>query len=212
MVAVWLSIKYINLGHIHTEICLSGIYKLPPIYTILDSCTWQLFKFFPSGLIVSVQRKKTKTPPFVNQYMGQKLDPFPFYEFTSFTPAPASLTPASLAPASLCFSFAGLATPSVESPISARPSSALSFLAVAALRRRKKTTRKASRVRRATTPTATPTPTPTLAPVLRLLWLTEALVSADVGETLLEEGPEGVRLVVGLVMRYVLEDLGVESY
>jgi len=42
--------------------------------------------------------------------------------------------------------------------------------------------------------------------------LTEALVSADVGETLLEEGPEGVRLVVGLVMRYVLEDLGVESY
>jgi hypothetical protein len=60
MVAVWLSIKYINLGHIHTEICLSGIYKLPPIYTILDSCTWRLFKVFPSGLIVSVQRKKTK--------------------------------------------------------------------------------------------------------------------------------------------------------
>jgi hypothetical protein len=188
MVAVWLSIKYINLGHIHTEICLSGIYKLPPIYTILDSCTWRLFKFFPSGLIVSVQRKKNQTPPFVNQYMGQKLDPFPFDEFTSFTPAPASL----------CFSYAGLATPSVESPISARPSSALSLLAVAALRRRKKTTRKASRARRATTPTATPTPTPTLAPVLRLLWLTEALVSADVGE---EEGPEGVRVAVGLVMR-----------
>jgi hypothetical protein len=43
-------------------------------------------------------------------------------------------------------------------------------------------------------------PTPALAPVLRPLWLTEVLVSADVGEALLE-GPEGVRLAVGLVMR-----------
>jgi hypothetical protein len=48
------------------------------------------------------------------------------------------------------------------------------------------------------TPTATPTPTPALAPVVRPLWLTESLVSADVGE---EEGPEGVRVIVGLVMR-----------
>ena len=60
---------------------------------------------------------------------------------------------------------------------------------------------KASRARRATAPTATPTPTPALAAVLRLLWLTEALVSADVGDALLEEGLEGVRLAVGLVMR-----------
>jgi hypothetical protein len=51
------------------------------------------------------------------------------------------------------------------------------------------------------TPTATPTPTPALAPVVRPLWLTEALVSADVGEALLEEEREGVRVAVGLVMR-----------
>jgi hypothetical protein len=37
--------------------------------------------------------------------------------------------------------------------------------------------------------------------MLRPLWLTEALVSADVGEALLEEGPEGVRVAVGLVMK-----------
>lgn len=49
------------------------------------------------------------------------------------------------------------------------------------------------------TPTATPTPA--LASLLRPLWLTEALVSADVGEALLEEGPEGVRVAVGLVMK-----------
>jgi hypothetical protein len=73
--------------------------------------------------------------------------------------------------------------------------------AVAALRRRKKKTRKASRARRDMTPTATPTPRPALAPVLRRLWLTEALVSADVGEALLEERREGVRVAVGLVMR-----------
>jgi hypothetical protein len=70
---------------------------------------------------------------------------------------------------------------------------------MAALRRRKKRMTKASRARRATTPTATPTPA--LAAVLRPLWLTEALVSADVGDALLEEGPEGVRLAVGLVIR-----------
>lgn len=53
------------------------------------------------------------------------------------------------------------------------------------------------------TPTATPTPA--LAPVLRLLWLMEALVGADVEDALVEdallEGPEGVWLAVGLVMR-----------
>jgi hypothetical protein len=73
--------------------------------------------------------------------------------------------------------------------------------AVAALRRRRNKTRKASRARRIMAPIATPTPTPALAPVVRPLWLTEALVSADVGEALLEEGPEGVRVAVGLVMR-----------
>jgi hypothetical protein len=69
---------------------------------------------------------------------------------------------------------------------------------MAALRRRKKRMTKASRASRAMTPTATPTPA--LAPVLRLLWLMEALVSADVEDALIE-GPEGVWLAVGLVMR-----------
>ena len=67
--------------------------------------------------------------------------------------------------------------------------------------------RKARRARSARTPTATPTPTPALAPVLRPLWFTEALVRAEVGEAVLlletvdEDGPEGVWVVVGLVMR-----------
>jgi hypothetical protein len=70
---------------------------------------------------------------------------------------------------------------------------------MAALRRRKKRMRRASRARRATMPTATPTPA--LAAVLRSLWLTEVLVSADVGDALWEEEFERVWLVVGLVMR-----------
>ena len=70
----------------------------------------------------------------------------------------------------------------------------------------------------ARTPTATPTPTPALAPVLRPLWLTEALVSAEVGDAVLlevnidEDGPDGVWVAVGLVMRYVLDDFGVDDY
>ena len=47
----------------------------------------------------------------------------------------------------------------------------------------------------------TATPPPALAAVLSSLWLTEALVSADVGDALWEEELERVRLVVGLVMR-----------
>jgi hypothetical protein len=70
---------------------------------------------------------------------------------------------------------------------------------MAALRRRKKRMRRASRARRPTMPTATPTPA--LAAVLSSLWLTEALVSADVGDALWEEELERVPLVVGLVMR-----------
>jgi hypothetical protein len=61
--------------------------------------------------------------------------------------------------------------------------------------------RKASRASSTTTPAATPTPTPALAPVLRpLLWFREALVRAEVGDAV-DDGPEGVCVPVGLVMK-----------
>jgi hypothetical protein len=66
--------------------------------------------------------------------------------------------------------------------------------------------RNASRARMARTPTATPTPTPALAPVLRPLWLVEALV-----RTAGLDADDEDEVVVGLVMRYVLWDLEVET-
>jgi hypothetical protein len=72
-----------------------------------------------------------------------------------------------------------------------------------------KKNRNARSARSARTPTPTPTPTPALARVLRPLWLAAALVRAAVLDAVDDEEEE---VVVGLVMRYVLWDLEVETY
>ena len=103
-----------------------------------------------------------------------------------------------------CFSYAG---PAVN--VGTSPSSPCSMaLSVRDARRfRMKKIRAARRARIARMPTATPTPTPALAPVLRPLWPTEALASVEVGDAVLlestidEDGPEGVWVIAGLVMR-----------